>query len=381
MEMKDLIRQLLREGTFGDTAIDMSVNEKIYKIMSALGVSRNESLKEKLDFLSKPSDRISATDVRKQLSAITLLEILKDLIQKFDGSSSGFLFESFLAGLMGGNIIEGNRPSDVYVGNVEEKTLDFTKDGEFYQSKLYASSSGKIKLKEWFNPSNKGEYSRSNKLIFGLKLGDEKVTEIQIFEIDVDDYVRNNYSFYENKYSNNKYYKLDPAEAPKKGDKTPITLIPKGVNPERPSKESIDPETGQKYSSSELKTARDDWDDDYKPDYSVEFSIKDVVSEMAGSVKIGEIKLNIDTIRKMGNNVTIFAKDAMESVYTSMRNFDEALVEMNTGIQASTTDEEGYFNPDNDVEVSANRAQDKLDDLRDEFVKSTLALFGALDSE
>ncbi len=375
---KDLIRKILREGTFGPTAIDMSVNEKIYKIMDALGVSRNESLKEKLEFLSDPTERISATDVRKQLSAITLLEILKDLIQKFDGSSSGFLFESFLAGLMGGNVIEGNKPSDVYVGDKKEDTLDFTKDGEFYQSKLYASSSGKIKLKEWFNPSNKGEYSRSNKLIFGLKVGEGKITEIQIFEVDVDEYVKNNYSFYKNKYDNavySKYYKLDPAES------SAITLKPnEEVKPEveRPSKENMNPE---EYSVSELKSKRAEWDKKYKPDYSVEFSIKDVVSEMVGSVNIGTIILNIDTIRKMGNNVTRFAKDAMESVYTSMRNFDEALVEMNTGIQASTVDGEGYFNPDNDVEVSAYRAQDKLDDLRDEFVKSTLALFGALDSE
>jgi hypothetical protein len=374
MEMKDLIKQLLREGTFGDTSIDRDVNEKVYKIMSALGVSRNTELKEKLDFLSNPTQKISATDVRKQLSAITLLEILKDLIQKFDGSSSGFLFESFLAGLMGGSVIEGNRPSDIYVGNVEQKTLDFTKDGEFYQTKLYdQKSSGKILLKEWFNPSKKGEYGRSNKIIFGVKIGEGVTTEIKIFEVDVDSYVKNNIKFYQNKYdksSYSKYYSLSVDN---------IELIPTGEQPEeRPSKENINPKD---YSVSKLKSKRDKWDKMYKPDYSVEFSIKDVVNEMAGSIKIGEIELNINALRKIGNNVTKVAKDAMESVYTSMRNFDEALVEMNTGIQSSTADGEGYFNPENDVEVSANRAQDKLDDLRDDFVKSTLALFGALGNQ
>ncbi len=375
MEMKDLIRQLLREGTFGDTGVDRDVNEKVYKIMTALGVSRNAGLREKLDFLSNPTQKIAATDVRKQLSAITLLQILKDLVQKFDGSSAGFLFESFLAGLMGGNVIEGNRPSDIYFADVEQKTLDFTKDGEFYQTKLYnEGSSGKILLKEWFNPAKKDEYGRSNKIIFGVKIGEKQTTEIEIFEVDVDNYVENNIAFYKNKYDNatyNEFYELDIEN---------LYLIPTGVKPEveRPSKENMNPE---EYSVSKLKSKRAEWDKIYKPDYSVEFSIKDVVSEKAGSVKIGEIELNINALRNIGNNVTRVAKDAMESVYTSMRNFDEALVEMNTGIQASTVDGEGYFNPENDVEVSANRAQDKLDDLRDEFVKSTLALFGALDSE
>jgi len=373
---KDLIRQILREGTFGGTDVDRDVNEKVYKIMTALGVSRSAELKEKLDFLSNPTQKIAATDVRKQLSAITLLEILKKLIQKFDGSSAGFLFESFLAGLMGGNVIEGNRPSDIYFGDdVEQKTLDFTKDGEFYQTKLYnEGSSGKILLKEWLNPTKQGEYGRSNKIIFGVKIGEKQTTEIEIFEVDVDNYVENNIAFYKNKYDNatyNEFYELDIEN---------LYLIPTGVKPEveRPSKENMNPE---EYSVSKLKSERAKWDKIYKPDYSVEFSIKDVVSEKVGSVKIGEIELNINALRNIGNNVTRVAKDAMEAVYTSMRNFDEALVEMNTGIQASTTDEEGYFNPDNDVEVSANRAQDKLDDLRDEFVKSTLALFGALGSE
>ena len=42
MEMKDLIKQLLREGTFGDTSVDRNINQKVYKIMDALGVSRSE---------------------------------------------------------------------------------------------------------------------------------------------------------------------------------------------------------------------------------------------------------------------------------------------------------------------------------------------------
>jgi hypothetical protein len=54
MEMKDLIKQLLREGTFGDTSVDRNIDERIFRIMGALGANGND-LGENLQFLVKPT--------------------------------------------------------------------------------------------------------------------------------------------------------------------------------------------------------------------------------------------------------------------------------------------------------------------------------------
>jgi hypothetical protein len=332
MEMKDLIKQLLREGTFGDTSVDRNINQRVYKIMDALGVSRSESLNEKIKFLSDPREKVSDNDVRSHISAIILLETLQQLIQEFDGSSAGFLFESFLAGLMGGNVIEGNRPSDIYVGEVEQDTLDFTKDGSFYQTKLYASTSGNITLKNWFNPDKKGEYSRSDKLIFGLKLGDGLATAVRIYEVDVADAV--------------------------------VEQIKKGVYSDRLKNADL---SGGLYLEPK--------EDVEKFNYNVNFKIGDILKDnLAGVIEYDTIKLNIDVLRALGSNAAKLTKNAMAGVYKSMMDFDEALTEMNSGIAVKGV---GKDNTDGieGVESSAQRADEKLFQLRDSFTNAVVALF------
>jgi len=332
MEMKDLIKQLLREGTFGDTSVDRNINQKVYKIMDALGVSRSESLKEKLKFLNNPSEKVSDNDVRSHIAAIILLETLQQLIQEFDGASSGFLFESFLAGLMGGNVIEGNRPSDIYFANVEQDTLDFTKDGRFYQTKLYASNSGNITLKNWFNPNKKGEYRRSDRIIFGLKLGKGLTTAVTIYEVKVKEAVV--------EQINNGLYN-DRLKNANLTDK--LYLIPTG--------------------------------DAEEINYDVKFSIGDIrKGDLVGVVEYDTIKLNIDVLRALGSNAAKLTKNAMAGVYKSMMDFDEALTEMNSGIAVKGV---GKDNTDGmeGVESSAQRADEKLFQLRDSFTNAIIALF------
>lgn len=332
MEMKDLIRQLLREGTFADTSVDRNINQKVYKIMDALGVSRSEPLSEKIKFLSDPRQKVSDNDVRSHISAIILLETLQQLIQEFDGSSAGFLFESFLAGLMGGNVIEGNRPSDIYVGEVEQDTLDFTKDGSFYQTKLYASTSGDIILKNWFNPNKKGEYNRSDKLIFALKVGKGLTTAVKIYEVDV---------------------KKAVTEQIKKGfynDRLKDADLVDGLYLE--PKEGVD-----------------------KINYNVKFKIGDILKDnLAGVIEYDSIKLNINALRGLGSNAAKLTKNAMAGVYKSMMDFDEALTEMNSGIAVKGV---GKGNTDGmeGVESSAQRADEKLYQLRDSFTNAVIALF------
>tara|TARA_Y100000389_G_C17352378_1_gene459143 strand:+ start:40 stop:1044 length:1005 start_codon:yes stop_codon:yes gene_type:complete len=330
MEMKDLIKQLLREGTFGNTSVDRNINQKVYKIMDALGVSRNESLEEKLKFLSNPSERLSDSDVRSHIAAIILLETLEELIKNFDGPSSGFLFESFLAGLMGGNVIEGNRPSDIYVGTEEStlETLDFTKDGSFYQSKLYASNSGNLKLKNWFNPNKKGEYSRSDKLIFGYKVGEESVN---IYEVDVKEAV------------------IEQIENGLYNDRLKDADLSGGLY--------LEPKEGVE-----------------EINYDVNFKIGDIVrNTLAGVIVYGSIVFNINILRGLGSNAAILTKNIIAGVYKSLTDFDEALTEMNSGIAVKgvgkgNTDERG-------VESSAQRAEEKLFQLRDSFADAVIALF------
>ena len=233
---------------------------------------------------------------------------------------------------MGGNVIEGNRPSDIYFANVEQDTLDFTKDGRFYQTKLYASNSGNITLKNWFNPNKKGEYRRSDRIIFGLKLGKGLTTAVTIYEVKVKEAVV--------EQINNCLYN-DRLKNANLTDK--LYLIPTG--------------------------------DAEEINYDVKFSIGDIrKGDLVGVVEYDTIKLNIDVLRALGSNAAKLTKNAMAGVYKSMMDFDEALTEMNSGIAVKGV---GKDNTDGmeGVESSAQRADEKLLQLRDSFTNAIIALF------
>ena len=76
-------------------------------------------LRNKLRKLSNPNlirgykgDDFTKT-VQQKISAITLLKYLQELKDKFNPTSSGFLFESFIGGLLDGEVPDDNRKADI----------------------------------------------------------------------------------------------------------------------------------------------------------------------------------------------------------------------------------------------------------------------------
>ena len=58
MEMKDLIRQLLRECTFADTSVDRNIDDRIFRMMGALGAKGNDLEKNLEFFFTVPAWKI-----------------------------------------------------------------------------------------------------------------------------------------------------------------------------------------------------------------------------------------------------------------------------------------------------------------------------------
>lgn len=135
MEIRNLIRQVLKEQTFDYTPeigrVDVSgdFSGKITNLMSALGITGG--LKEKLDFLKDITDEgiTNIKDPQKQLSAIILLQYLKFIRVNNNPQVAGFAFENYLAGLLGGRVITGDKAVDVEDAN-----------GIGYQVKFFVST-------------------------------------------------------------------------------------------------------------------------------------------------------------------------------------------------------------------------------------------------
>jgi hypothetical protein len=378
MEMKDLIKQLLREGTFGDTSVDRNIDERIFRIMGALGANGND-LGENLQFLVKPTKYVGSDDVKKCIAAITLLETLQQLIQEFDGSSAGFLFESFIAGLMGGRVIEGNKPSDIILPGSKSGKGGIMAD-KFYQTKLYGSTSGDIRLANWFNPEKTGEYTRSDVIIFGLK-GDKQVT---VYKMDVEEYVRSKKS-YKQKYAGvDDFFEFDENELvlrPKEKDSNGVEIA-RGEKPKEKMYKTKDEKgkeiTDKKKYNEDLKS----WEEINKRNYDLIIPIKALTdvkrrSKKLGVINEGEIKLNITALRALGQKAQKIAFDSAEQVYKSLTNFTDALTEMVSGIEATST---GSAERSKTGGTSAVIATKRLNELDVDF-KKTSKEFGFTDED
>jgi hypothetical protein len=378
MEMKDLIKQLLREGTFGDTSVDRNIDERIFRIMGALGANGND-LGENLQFLVKPTKYVGSDDVKKCIAAITLLETLQQLIQEFDGSSAGFLFESFIAGLMGGRVIEGNKPSDIILPGAKEGKGGIMAD-KFYQTKLYGGTGGDIRLANWFNPEKTGEYTRSDVIIFGLK-GDKQVT---VYKMDVEEYVRSKKS-YKQKYAGvDDFFEFDENELvlrPKEKDSNGVEIA-RGEKPKEKMYKTKDEKgkeiTDKKKYNEDLKS----WEEINKRNYDLIIPIKALTdvkrrSKKLGVINEGEIKLNITALRALGQKAQKIAFDSAEQVYKSLTNFTDALTEMVSGIEATST---GSAERSKTGGTSAVIATKRLNELDVDF-KKTSKEFGFTDED
>ena len=84
--------------------------------------------------------------VQSKISIITILQYLKEIRNHFNPSSSGFLLEGFLATLIHGEIIKGNRPADIKTSYNQLDAVRFKSTGgpgTTYQIKLYMIMRGK----------------------------------------------------------------------------------------------------------------------------------------------------------------------------------------------------------------------------------------------
>ena len=125
--------------------IDMEVIKKIKRFSKPLSNRTGlTGLREKLNKLNNPLgirgyNNSNATQVIQQkISAIMLLKYLQEMKDHFNATSAGFLFESFIGGLLNGTVPDDNKKADV----IGENGLDT------YQIKFvdYGADKGNIKL-------------------------------------------------------------------------------------------------------------------------------------------------------------------------------------------------------------------------------------------
>lgn len=113
--------------------IDMEVIKKIRRysagITHKMGI---DGFKERLSVIGRTDIQLrrrSSETIRREMSAIMMLHHLNELKTHFDPSSAGFLFESYIAGLITGSTVrEDNSPIDVEDKNgnrYQVKLLDF----------------------------------------------------------------------------------------------------------------------------------------------------------------------------------------------------------------------------------------------------------------
>lgn len=71
-------------------------------------------LYKKLEILSKVDEKLnSSVDIQTKISVITLLQYINEIKGQFNPSSAGFLLEGFLAALIHGKKIKGNKAADI----------------------------------------------------------------------------------------------------------------------------------------------------------------------------------------------------------------------------------------------------------------------------
>ena len=102
--------------------IDNNVCDRVKKLVLGMGFDERSNLREKISFLSDPLKwKLSTSDpkvlltVQNKVSSIILLDYLAEIKENFNPTTSGFLFESFFAGLIDGHVVDDNSKIDVYL--------------------------------------------------------------------------------------------------------------------------------------------------------------------------------------------------------------------------------------------------------------------------
>jgi len=124
--------------------IDMELWKNVTRYSSQLGIGVGVSkLKSKLRDLESVNNRsirnrkYTRKSIQREMSIIMLLHYINELKDSFDPSSAGFLFESFISGLIpDSKVLDDNGPYDVVDGK-----------GNTYQMKLYNNLADYINIK------------------------------------------------------------------------------------------------------------------------------------------------------------------------------------------------------------------------------------------
>lgn len=179
INVKDLIIKILKEENLDkfsgwvNVKIDNEVNQRIQRIMNGLGFRKGD-IRNKIIFLSdpvhgriKPGETVGQA-LNRKISAMMLLQYLNEMKTLFNSRTAGFLFESFIAGLLGGEQIPGQGAVDVKLNQ------------EYYQIKLLGPTTKYIK-----RPTTIGD--QPTKFILGIK-GDSNVN---IYQLNYDIFIEN----------------------------------------------------------------------------------------------------------------------------------------------------------------------------------------------
>jgi len=125
--------------------IDKEVLKKVERFSNRLSRQKGViGLKDKLGKLKNPlnirgfEDENFTGQIQQKISSLLLLKYLEEIKEKFNATSGGFLFESFIAGLLNGKVPDDNSKVDI-VGHDGKTT---------YQVKLvdWMSDNGNIRL-------------------------------------------------------------------------------------------------------------------------------------------------------------------------------------------------------------------------------------------
>ena len=180
MEIRNLIRQVLKEQTdvkdqyAGWVNVNVNTSDlkaRIERFVKSFGLGDGK-LPQKLKKLSKPTKNVKK--LQEAMAAVIILQYIKQIRDNFGATTSGFLFEEVLAGLLPGTTTGG-------VKTDYSKTDIVAYDGVKYQSKLYSGGNVKVRYYEDGHPNvdDNPDY-----IIFAMKKGNV----IEIFQISLDDY-------------------------------------------------------------------------------------------------------------------------------------------------------------------------------------------------
>lgn len=118
--------------------VDMEVSKRIKRYSDPLGVKSDdphESFLRKLEDLEKTSSdtnqskAITTKTIQKRMATIMILHYINEIKDFFNATQSGFLFESFISGLIpDSKVVDDNGPVDIIANNAK------------YQIKLYSDN-------------------------------------------------------------------------------------------------------------------------------------------------------------------------------------------------------------------------------------------------